>query len=123
MKRLVAAFFMVLVVAAVAQQPTPVSKAEAVKPAPAQATSPRPQVRVSPIFNLSAAQLTQLLRNRATRVETDLQGTSDLCYTMHSFVFQRHNGGDAVRQVNESTCTPASRFRTKSAVATVKKKK
>ncbi len=38
------------------------------------------------------------------------------CYTIRSYKFERYNGGDATRQVGESTCTPASKLRVMPAI-------
>ncbi|HZQ90839.1 MAG TPA: hypothetical protein VFA60_03510 [Terriglobales bacterium] len=32
------------------------------------------------------------------------------CYTMHTFYYDRVNGGDAMQRVGETTCTPSNRF-------------
>ncbi len=73
--------------------------------------TPEGPIRLSP-------EMTQKLRaqlNYAFEVATI---PANVCYTMHSFVFKRYNGGDATRLVKQTTCTPAGQFRVKRSTVT-----
>lgn len=86
-----------------------------------QSALEQPQIYISQIvtpqgpIRISPEAMEKLKEKLSERI---LTSASNTCFTMNSFVFARENGGDAMRLVNHTTCTPASRFKVKRAVVT-----
>ncbi len=71
--------------------------------------TPQGQVKISP-------EVIEKLKKKLSQQVAGLT-FAHVCYSMNSFVFARENGGDAMRLVDHTTCTPSARFSVKNAPA------
>ncbi len=75
-------------------------------------SAPEMKTRQGPVR--MAPEVLEKLKKELSRRMADLPFNT-LCYSMNSFMFARDNRGDAMRLVDHTTCTPATRFSLKKA--------
>ncbi len=126
MKRLLMASLAVLVMlgAAFAQDAKTTNNQSAQDSNATAKQAAQPELKVKTVvitpenFDKLSPEMRQKLRTRIDEAFATLPFSPNVCYTMNSYVFERYDGGDAMRLVKHSTCTPGSQFRVKKATVT-----